>query len=231
MKSIKEFFAGKEKFELTNDVKPVMSKRVYITVQDMKSYNEYVKQGSLKFNRMTFYGKIYNGSFTAGEDRTHSEVDDEGKPVQPLVYRSVGRFELKLDTFEAQVTWAPPQGSGNRTWDIIGLAKCTNGLELVPEEANHLRIFYDNAIILRPWVQVAQNNFREHRRLKTLEFKTYMKYCSDDVTSQERRNVTAGIDYLFMQEKVRTALVHELGRQYQEVLLDVRDKIDPPKED
>lgn len=203
---------------------------MYIEVHDMKSYNEYVKKGSLKFNRMTFYGKIHNGSFTTATDKVHAQVDDEGKEIQPIVYRSVGRFELKLDTFEAQVTWSRPQGS-SKTCDIVGLAKCTNGLDSVPEEANHLRIVYDNAIILRPWVQVTQNAFKEYGDLKTLQFKTYMKYCGDDVTSQERRNVTTGIDYLFMQDRVRTTLVRELSRQYQEVLLDVRDKIDPPKDD
>ena len=195
---------------------------------ELKSYNEYVRSGSLAFNKITFFGEYTSTQFTREFDYTHREYTEGGGWGDPRAYRSIGRLAFRLTQFDATITWASPKGA-IRTCNIIGLSKCADGLIKTEDAINILRIFYDNAIILRPWPEVVQNTFKEHGALKTLQWKSYMENCPD-VSPEERRNVTAGIDHLFLKEKINTVLVKQLAKEYrEEVLQKVRDKIDPPK--
>lgn len=225
--SFGSYFSPLRQFQVTGDTKPVMELKNYGYDSAMKSYNQYVKHGSLVFNKITFYGEYVNTQFTRYNDWTHREYDESGNWGQERVLRSVGRIEFRLTQFDASVTWTSPKGQ-NRTCNIIGLSKCRDGLINSDDNINILRIFYDNAIILRPWPEVVQNAFKENNDFKTLQWKSYMEYCPD-VSSQERRNVTAGIDHLFLKNKVNTVLVKQLSKQYRDAVLQkISDKIIPP---
>lgn len=230
MREIRDLYKNRKMHRLFSG--PYLQKNFYFLVKELQGFNKLVAMGSLKFNWIILHGlaepvDLAGNWFQSGEDvAVHPTSGSAGG--NKLARRWWSIFKLQIESFEAGVSWRSP-GGGQINCRLIGLSACNLGGPS-SDRRNEIKIEYDSVVILHPFKQAHLNEWREFEKEQTLEFKSYLEPDCGGLSKEDRGNVTAGIDHLFMTREIRQLIVRELREEYIDWLLElVRRGVRSPK--